>query len=105
MKEYVLNDEDLISLITEAYNKGYEGYLEMGESVAVALVRRFLKDKKEVKEQSNSSVLLDMPQEWDGQHNYTVTVEVGGPNVQFPAPDISSIQFPDDPTNLAVHNN
>jgi len=65
MKEYRVGEEDLFELLCQAYQEGYEGYKEMGESVARKLAKRFLKSKKEAKAELSkgdvleSSVILD----------------------------------------------
>lgn len=82
MKEYKISEEELCSLLQEAYRSGYEGYKDMASSAACRIVKKFLKGRPEATDQlavrdeiKNSLILTEMEgQRWRIEPESEVTV-------------------------------
>lgn len=50
MNRLIIGKEELVSILEEAFEKGYHGYLELKEDIAEEIIKKSL-DKKLIKEQ------------------------------------------------------
>ena len=91
IREYKINEEELCELLSRAYQEGYDGYQDLGESVARKLAKKFLKDRPELahpewvsgdKLQNSVTFQGSHGQQWtveEGAH-VTITSDVGSPD-------------------------